>query len=99
MREIELPVCGIRLELHETPDATADDTTTARPLVMGTITSELREPLTSFDNIDAQIELYNARVDGLESLILACACAGVDVETREFDEAVNTAVDAILNAD
>lgn len=39
----------------------------------------------------------NGAVNGLESLILACACAGVDVESSEFAEAVQSAHDAIVN--
>ena len=38
-----------------------------------------------------------ARVDGLESLILAHACAGVDVESPAYVEGIETAVEAITN--
>ncbi len=41
--------------------------------------------------------LYNAAVNGMESLLLACATAGVDIDTREFRESVQTAFDAITN--
>ncbi len=40
---------------------------------------------------------YNAAIDGLESLILACACAGIDVNSSNFVEAVQTAIDGIGN--
>ena len=40
---------------------------------------------------------YNAAIDGLESLILAHACAGVDVESPAYVEGVETAVEAIAN--
>lgn len=99
MQVIELRICGIRLELHSTPDTTADDPTTARPVVVGTITSNLHEAATGDTTTDAEIELHNARFDGLESLILACACAGIDVELPAFQEAIDTAIDAIGNAD
>lgn len=99
MQVIELPICGIKLELHSAPDAEADDPQTARPLVAGTITSDLREALTGDVSVDAEIELYNARYDGLEALILACACAGVDIEDTAFMEGIETALDAIWNAD
>ena len=100
MQVIVLPICGIRLELHSVPDATADDPTTARPLVTGVITSDLHESRTCDSaEDDAEIDLHNARCDGLESLILACACAGIDVELPAFQEAIETAVDAIGNAD
>lgn len=41
---------------------------------------------------------HNA-LDGIESLVLACACAGINVESQPFVEAVQTALDAILNND
>lgn len=39
----------------------------------------------------------DAAVDGMLSLVLACACAGIDIETPAFIEAIETAVDAIGN--
>ncbi len=58
----------------------------------GTITSDLRE---TGDAIEARH--YNAAIDSLESLILAHACAGVDVESPAYVEGIETAVDAIGN--
>jgi len=40
---------------------------------------------------------FNAAIDGLESLILAHACAGVEVEAPAYIEGVETAVEAIAN--
>ena len=40
---------------------------------------------------------FNAAIDGLESLILAHACAGVDVESPAYVEGVEVAVEAIAN--
>lgn len=42
-------------------------------------------------------ELYNAAIDGIESLILALSCAGIDAGSKEFVGAVKTAVDACAN--
>jgi hypothetical protein len=39
----------------------------------------------------------NGFADGLESLLLALACAGVDIHTPAFAEAIQTAVDAAAN--
>jgi hypothetical protein len=58
----------------------------------GTITSDLKVPGKSTAN-----RQYNAAVDGLESLILAHACAGVDVESPAYVEGIETAVEAIAN--
>jgi len=43
-------------------------------------------------------DIHNARVEGLERLVLACAVAGVDVETAKFKTALQTAADALTNA-
>ena len=40
---------------------------------------------------------YNAAIDGLEALILAHACAGLDVESPAYVEGIETAVEAIAN--
>lgn len=40
---------------------------------------------------------YNRAIDGIEALILACGCAGVEVNSKEFKEAVDTAILAVAN--
>ena len=40
---------------------------------------------------------YNAVIDGLEALVLAHACAGVDVESPAYIEGIETAVEVIAN--
>jgi hypothetical protein len=45
----------------------------------------------------ARDRLHNAAIDGLESLILAHACTGVNVESPAYVEGIETAVDAITN--
>ena len=40
---------------------------------------------------------YNAAIDAVESLVLAHACAGVDVESPAYLEGIETAVQAIAN--
>jgi hypothetical protein len=40
---------------------------------------------------------YNGALDGMESLILALGAAGVDIESPAFQEAVETALNAIGN--
>jgi hypothetical protein len=57
----------------------------------GSIVSDLHEPETAANR------QYNAAIDGLESLILAHACAGVDVQSPAYVEGIETAVDAIAN--
>lgn len=40
---------------------------------------------------------YDAAIDGMESLILALACAGVDLNAPLAQEAVETAFESIVN--
>jgi len=55
----------------------------------GTIESDLHE--------DSESTQYDAAIDGLESLILAHACAGVDVEAQAYVDGVGEALEAISN--
>jgi hypothetical protein len=82
-RKIKLPCYGITLTL-------ARENGVEEP-GSGSIVSDLREPKRAANR------QYNAAIDGLEALILAHACAGVDVETPAYIEGVETAVDAIAN--
>jgi len=40
---------------------------------------------------------FNACIDGIEAMILGCACAGIDVETPAFLEAIETAIQGATN--
>ena len=40
---------------------------------------------------------YNASIDGLESLVLAHACAGINVEDHRYVAGIATALEAISN--
>jgi hypothetical protein len=42
-------------------------------------------------------EFYNAAMDGIESLLLALACEGIDVSTDKFKNAIEDAVEACAN--
>jgi len=55
----------------------------------GSIVSDLREPEAAANR------RYSPAIDGLEALILAHACAGVDVESPAYIEGIETAVDGI----
>ena len=84
IRTIRLPCFGITIRLDR-------KNTTKKPGA-GTITSDLKVLGKTAAN-----RQYNAAVDGLESLILAHACAGVDVESPAYVEGIETAVEAIAN--
>jgi hypothetical protein len=55
----------------------------------GTATAHYTEPPASRAN--------QAALNGLESLVLAHACAGIDVTSPKYLEGLNTALDAIEN--
>ena len=57
----------------------------------GSISSDLHE-----EGVTDATE-YNAAMDGIESMILACACAGIDIESPAFIEAIETAVEGCAN--
>ena len=83
-RTIRLPCYGITIRLES-------EDTKERP-GCGTIISELKEA-----DADAEGKTFNAAIDGLESLILAHACAGIDVDSPAYVEGIETAVEAISN--
>ena len=83
MTTISLPCFGITIQLNR---KNATQTPGA-----GIIASDLRTAGTAANR------QYNAALDGLESLILAHACAGVDVESPAYVEGIETAVEAIAN--
>ncbi len=44
-----------------------------------------------------RFQIYNAMIDAIESMILAHACAGLDVESEPYVRGIETALDAIEN--
>ncbi len=82
-RRLQLPCYGITLTLARENDLEKPGS--------GSIVSDLRAAKTAANR------QYNAAIDGLESLILAHACAGVDVESPAYVEGIETAVDAVAN--
>ena len=56
----------------------------------------IRSCLGQFGNTPED-DVYNAAIDALESLILAHACAGIDISSPAYLEGIETAVDAIPN--
>ena len=83
MRTINLPLHGITIQLNEDGTGAIDsDLHDAR--------DEMPEP--------PEVELpYDAAMDGIESLILAHARMGIDVEAPAYLEGIATAVDAMAN--
>ena len=83
-RNIRLPCYGIVIRL--------DRSNSLKEPGCGAITSDLRAPAKT-----AAQRCFNAAIDGLEALILAHACAGLDVQSPAYVEGIETAVEAIAN--
>ena len=81
--DIRLPCFGITIRLSTQPVAERSGS--------GTISSDLKVDTTADDM------QYAAAIDGLESLILAHACAGIDISSSAYVEGIETAVEAIVN--
>lgn len=56
----------------------------------GAIESDLKD-------YDEDSDDYNSAIDGVESLLLAHACAGVDIQSQAYIEGLKTAIEAIAN--
>jgi hypothetical protein len=62
----------------------------------GTIKSELREAFVGSD-LEGDTGEFYAVVDTIESLLLAHACAGLDIGSEVYVAGLNTAIEAIAN--
>jgi hypothetical protein len=62
----------------------------------GTIHTNLKDLEAAEDGDDDAIE-YNLGIDGLESLLLAHACAGVNVEDPKYLAGIEAAIEAVYN--
>ena len=60
----------------------------------GTIFSDLHDPDSKDTPEDNQ---YEAMVDTIESMVLAHAVSGVDIQSKEYLEGLKTTLDAIAN--
>jgi len=61
---------------------------------LGCIASDLHEGPTDEDDDPSA---YNAAMDAVESMILAHACAGIDITNPQYIEGIQTAVQACAN--
>jgi hypothetical protein len=80
--EIRLSCYGITIHLDRDP--------AFKDPGCGRITSDLKAS-------DATVRPFNNAIDGLEALILAHACVGIDVTSPTYVEGIETAIEAITN--
>lgn len=60
------------------------------------LNSKTEPPIQTEDEVAARLKA-NGAIDGITSLILACHCAGINVKTPAFLEAIETAIAAVGN--
>jgi uncharacterized membrane protein YkgB len=90
-KTIKLPCFGIVVELTEIELHSL----TPNRYNGGSITSDLHENPDDSDMEDENdIYNYNNSMDGIESMILGHACAGIDIESPAYIEGIESAVQA-----
>ncbi len=63
----------------------------------GTVSSSLPIHASDTEYPKSIKDRYNAAIDGVESLVLAHACAGVDVQSNEYVAGLKVAIESITN--
>lgn len=98
-RTISLPCFGIVVTLDGEKDPERPDLPRAGG---GTIASDLHEAsdpdYEGGSEEDAEHDKYEAAMDAIESIILAHACAGIDIQAPAYIEGIETAVGACGHA-
>jgi hypothetical protein len=92
MKTIELPCYGFVIELSDDGNS-------------GSVKSRLSSKMDDGDWIqspmdfvsDESLDEYHFYVNAIESLVLAHACAGIDIESPAYIEGIETAVEAVAN--
>lgn len=107
MKTITLPCYGIVVTLNDGGGAIASGIQERCPtchqyFCVGHLSGDFRgekPPFTPIEHEDDRIdrERFNTVIDGVEQFILSAACAGIDIETPAFLEAIETTVNAVAN--
>ena len=84
MKTIKLPCFNIQVQIDE------------KYLDRGNIISNLHEKMDDGTGVEKNLE-YEAAIDAVESLILAHACAGVDIESQAYVKGIEDSIEAISN--
>jgi hypothetical protein len=92
MKTIELPCYGFVIELSDDGNSGS---------VKSRLSSKMDdEPFTQspMDFVsDESLDEYHFYVNAIESLVLAHACAGIDIESPAYIEGIETTVEAVAN--
>jgi hypothetical protein len=63
-----------------------------RKLGLGTISSDMKEDCDENEDVE-----LIAAIDAIESIILAHACAGIDISSPQYVKGIETSVETIFN--
>ena len=88
-KRIEIGDDWIEVELNDPQNVTSG---VSLRYGSGSITSNLKVENETFGD-----SCFNSSIDGLESLVLAHACSGVDITSVAYVEGIKTALEAIGN--
>lgn len=88
--KIEIPIGGIVIELGS-PDSDNPSRFSCGRIIGGTLKDDYESSDPDLDN------LFNSMMDALESVLLAHACAGIDVTSHAYIEGLETAINACAN--
>lgn len=87
-KEIKLPVYGIIVTLDADGKGGA---------IVSELHEELDEDVEGGSEEDMAHDRHDGAMDGIESLILGHACAGIDIAAPEYVEGIRSAVEACGN--
>jgi len=88
----KLHCCGITVSLEDAPPIG-----TGGGSVTSTLHEEQNPEVEGGSEEDTNHDRYEAAVDALESVVLAHACAGIDIQAPAYVEGVETAIAAIAH--
>ena len=99
-KTIQIPICD--MEIHLTGDGGGSISSSLKDVCPYCGQSECyfdcdESQALETEEANEQKERYNAMVDGIESLVLAQAMSGIDIESPQYLEALETAINAIIS--
>jgi hypothetical protein len=94
---VNLPIAKIQVRLHPAGDGKVLGTITSSLKTSESVPPEHSRPDTGIESVEDQITnaALETAADTIESFVLACACAGIDIENPRFLKALQTTIDAV----
>jgi hypothetical protein len=96
---VSLPIADIQVSLYQAGGGKLNGTITSSLKVSEFAQPEGSSRDTGIESIEDQMTetAFETAADTIESFVLACACAGIDIENSQFLEALRTTIDAVSN--